>query len=233
MQLSNKSELSIKVAKHLPFAFNEAMQTNSLRWTLLYKEEDGTFEDQTGIFKCKDYFNDFVAKYHGFEVAPYGLDTKKIKLNEEGCYVLLTGVQHHKEFEHNLHLLNKAAMQQGFPDLVFEGFEQGAMLFIPREYMKSTYTISFLTGLIRLAHADKCFNTLEEIVNYQQVDRPFKQYTDKALKQGLKSPVANWYYYAKGGENKITKENCMGYSQTIHNAGVYGHLNMLTLEGSL
>lgn len=231
MQLFKGIEMNIKKAAHLPFVFNEALQVNFLRWTLLYKEEDGSFEDQTGIFKCKDYFNDFVAKYHGYEVAPYGMDTKKIKLNEEGFYVLLTGMTHHEELKHNLRLLSNEAIKQGFPALVFDGIEEGVLLFIPREYMESTYTISFLMGLIRLSHANRYFNSLAEIVSYNQVDRPFKQYTDKALEQGFKPPLDEWFYPGKDCLEKITKENCYRglYDQTIHNTGVYFWLNLISL----
>lgn len=233
MQLSNKFSLSIKPAPHLPFKYNEAAQTNSLRWTLLYKEEDGTFEDQTGIFKCKDYFNDFVAKYYGFEVAPYGLDTKKIRLNEGGCYILLTGIKHLNEFTHNLDLISQEAhLKQGFPDLDYDVVKSDVLLFIPREYMKSTYTISFLTALVRLAHADKCFNSLAEIVSYQQVDRPFKQYTERALANGFKPPIdGKWFYPGKMYERIITKENVyIKYATVIHNNGAHSWLNMLDAE---
>ena len=57
-------------------SYSEVPQTNVLRWTVLFNQGDGVFKPQTKEFKCKDFFNELVAKYHGHVLGCYGFTTE-------------------------------------------------------------------------------------------------------------------------------------------------------------
>src|SRR5215217_7220298 len=89
------------------YALSEVGQTNPLRWVVLHRTDEETFVAQTTGFKCKDYFNDLVAKYHGHELSIYGFSTAKVEVNEEGLYVQLKNIT--GDFDTNLDLVNAYA----------------------------------------------------------------------------------------------------------------------------
>lgn len=98
--------------------------------------------------------------------------------------------------------------------------------------MKSTYTISFLTGVIRLAHTEKSYNTIEEIVNSSLYDKPFKQHTELALKHKFIPPKNKWIHVGNVCEERMKLKPLIvlhDYATIVHNAGVYNWLNLISL----
>jgi len=217
-------------AKYLPFDLSEANQSNSLRWSILYKEADGSFTDQTGLFKCKDYFNDVVAKYHGVEIKVYGFDTVPMSLNEEGVWVLLSQLKYTDNLMPHLAMLAEKAVQDGLDPFSFERQENDILLFVPRCYFDSTYRISFLTGMIRIAHSEGRFNSLAELYEKypeRSRDKPFYHFQDAALlENGFKSPIDGWMFHGKD-KPMPTQDTVSMY--TVHDNGVYSIRNFMKL----
>lgn len=208
-----------------PFSLSENSQFNPLRWHLLYKEGDGSFTDQTGVFKCKDYFNDFVAKYLGLDTLAYGMDTTKIKLNEEGTYILLTGLTGIKQFLLHLEIISQESKDYGFTGLAFSKEETNVLLFIPRDYYVSTYIISFLTYLIRIAHKNSVCESFKQLTLESanvKVDQPFRYHHNAIMAASFEAPVKDeWILVGKTYKDLIMNGKSIFYSTSIHNAGCY------------
>ena len=207
------------------FSLSENSQSNPLRWHLLYKEEDESFTDQTGVFRCKDYFNDFVAKYLGLDTHAYGMDTTKIKLNEEGTYILLTSLTGIKQFLLHLEIISQESKNYGFSGLTFSKEEKNVLLFIPKDYYVSTYTISFLTYLIRIAHKNSVCESFKQLTlesANSKVDQPFSHHHDAIMVASFEAPVKDeWILVGKTFKDRIMSGESVGYSSSIHNAGCY------------
>jgi len=139
------------VPKKFLYNFAEVPQQNPLRWTLYYRDKDGLFYPQEHEFRCKDYFNDFVASYHGKECSIYGMKTANVKKNIYGMLVGVTNVT--QAFVHNIEkcLNPKLEAETGhklYPTTV-EDMPGKVLFLLPRELFNTTYTISFLTLMIR------------------------------------------------------------------------------------
>ena len=148
-----------KFLKAITKQYSEIEQLNPLRWEILFKNADGVFEPQTAKFKCKDFFNDIVAKYNGHNLTIYGMDTSSIKLNEEGVYVRLKNLfRDNPYFIENLQrIVIDPVKQELGAEIWFKKVNTTVgLLFLPREVFKNTYIISLVTYLIRC-----CNNKLE------------------------------------------------------------------------
>lgn len=215
-------KLSLTKAAHLPTQYTEIDQPNKIRFSILYKEEDGSFTDQSGKFKCRDFFNDCVAARKGFFYKIYGWDNQLIKTNEEGIYLLLSELSL-KNWDSNFALVNKEAEEQGFPNISVEKYEGERLLFIPNEYRENTYTLSYLTALIRWCNNDSTHESFNDFVyNFKDSDRdaPFSTYKAAIVEQGFKAPKNNWWW-AGTISDKLGPKNYKdtGHERTMHNCG--------------
>lgn len=207
--------------------YTEVGQTNPLRWYLLEKV-DGGFKYQSGIFKCKDYFNDLVSKYRGLDSNIYGFNTASMTLNEEGVYVRLVELIDAKVFEQNIAKVNEMARKDGFPDLVFDEVgDREAILLIPRKYFDCTWSTSLVTYLIRISNVAV---VIADIQNHptKAVDCPFRNYYDRVFAQGFKPPLAGHWYYAMKDYTNLTKPFSF-YS--VHDNGVAAWMSFVDVEG--
>ena len=203
-------------------SLTESFQNNPLRWCVVKKKEDKILS-QTPIFKCKDYFNDFVAKKNGIKFIKYGMDNSKIVFNKDGgLHVLVMKVI--PEFLTNLKCLEEKCLEDlGNTLTVVYQDDMGVVLNFPKEFWKSTYTVSLVSLLIR------CCNYQYFPENWEGF---FKKGSPIGIKQenvltlntltwvknlGLKAPVSNWYSIP-GVENL---EETLSYEKEnyIHNNG--------------
>lgn len=215
--------MQVTKAIHLPFHLNESAQVNSLRWNILYKQKDGSFENQSGVFKCKDYFNDVVALKMGLKFIVHGFDNSRIKLNEEGMYILLTNLTTPKELLNNIKLISSEAERCGYPNIPVSEENKDLVLFIDNRYLESTYIISWLTYIIRIAHCGKAYETYEEFSNNcptKDIDNPMGKYQNIAFEQSFKQPTDGWFYLGKKYNEGVIAANAQGYAYAIHNNGV-------------
>lgn len=208
---------------------HESDQSNCLRWTFLHKDGD-TFTRQAPTFKCKDYFNDMVAAYQGFRFSMYGFDTSKMTFNDEGAYILLENLTIGNCLLGNLKIINEELPEEKMQ--ITQQEDGSILLLIPRVCFNSTYVISLLTYLIRIAHSKESFASFEQLVNNNvltAVDNPFKQFFPRIMLNKFKNPANHWCYLGKN-YTVSTGEEARKYGLAIHNCGCFNVLNTIERE---
>lgn len=156
--------------KFVPFnqdvTYSEANQANPIRWQLYYYDrENDTFIAQAKEMKCKDYFNDVVAKIHGYEKlrTVYGFDANTVKTNDEGVYIRVTNLNKH--FLDNLNgPIRDVLVKDGQPpvEVVHTFNDKDLLLLFPIQLWSNTYTISIVTAMIRCGNYGKLLPAFEE-----------------------------------------------------------------------
>lgn len=142
--------------------YGEIPQANPIRWCLYHYDADKEeFTAQSDWFKCKDFFNDVVAKYNGVEGSVYGFNTKPLLLNTYGVWIRLKNLK--KAFYHNA-LLVAEKFQVTLNFAPFEDDETQCLTLFPRELFENTYKISLFTLLIRAANESTKYGSYEELV---------------------------------------------------------------------
>lgn len=211
--------------------YGENPQSNPLRWTILHKEGEKEFVAQSWQFKCKDFFNDLVAKYLGFNLTVYCFNAGEVKLNDEGTYVFLDNIT--EQFEGNIDFINKYAAQWEKPPVeVIHKEKDTRIILIPRVYFENTFYISLVTYLIRISNITKQLTTLNGHPT-QATDSPFNSYYNAVIKHGYgKLPVESWFFYNKEFDytNKAKVEAAY---YNVHNCGCGTWWTMLTAHGML
>lgn len=204
-----------KIGKRLYRTYSEASQKNSLRWTIAFLDkETNTLIPQTAPFRCKDYFNDIVAKMHGTELSVYGFDTKTIKLNEEGVYILLSNAKT-DDIKQTL-----AALCPQFNLGLEKISPRRSVLFLPKECFVNTYTISLLTLLIRLSNYGKPLLSWEEAAEMCNEQEPRLFSGGRIFTRGFSLPeeVKKYWYYINPNYN--SEKQKAPYPSMVHNNGV-------------
>lgn len=219
--------------KFLPYpsrpVYHEIDQPNPIRWQILYRQsEDRTvFEKQSGKIKCRDFFNDIVAKYNGHPPGYiYGFNADNLKLNEEGMYFYLTNLQ--DKFESNIvNKVNTILVNDDSPPLEIQMLgDKAALLLIPRHYFSSTYQISLVTLMIRVSnYGEEVPDMLEDFI----ACNPARLDVFRKLEEGMKTvllstktkpPLQGFWYYASEHYNSGKEK----YVNQIHNNGIIGWL---------
>jgi len=205
--------------------YSEAGQANPLRWAT-FKRDGDTFVQQTGKIKCKDYFNDFVAKYRGHTVKIYGMDTSKYKEDTYGVFIGLWYTT--PQFLGNLEraLNPKLENELGFKLFPVQVGDVVLML-LPRALFENTYTISFVTLLIRA-----CNDALEWSSYEHMVAESMESLIENQrvwLKQAPLLPPEHlrkyWYYCGPQYNSEIVQENNYSFSSLVHNNGFISWAN--------
>jgi hypothetical protein len=226
-----------KIVQNDKSTYCEVPQTNPLRWKTLFREADGSFVDQSGWIKCKDFYNDTVAYFKEGSVFSIYSYKNAIKKNEEGVYFLLKFIADKESFLHNIEALN--------PQLSFdlgtclECWDQGddeVVILIPNELWESTYQISLVTMMIRLCNYgvvyEKWDDFFAEKAPINTVEHAFTEDAKKnAQKWGFKVPEPfgeYWYYCGPEYNSKVKPKQTGGY---IHNNGVSNWSEFMKQEG--
>jgi hypothetical protein len=213
-----------KFNKDPAYALNESLQANPIRWQVLYREKD-TFTPQTAQFRCKDYLNDLVAKYRGYSVQVYGMDTEKFKLNEDGVWLRLFNILSFEEFVSNINCCVNALVDD--VPITLEKLEDSVLMFIPKHFFSSSYKISLAAYLIRISNNKVKFSSFEEALKSKvsQGDgalRPKTKGNNLALmwKFDIPEDYQQYWWYANNEYNSVHDSAPQG--PTIHNNGVQG-----------
>jgi hypothetical protein len=209
--------------------YNEVGQNNPIRWKTLFCEQDGSFTDQSGWIKCKDFYNDTVAYFReGSVFSIYGYDNK-IKKNDEGVYFLLRYVKDKKSFFHNMEIMNKQLqadlgckvqwwdVDADTPDEV--------VILIPNELWETTYRISMVTMCIRLCNWGYKYKNWEDfwstdapVYKLEQAFTEFAKKNARTLGFKVKPGFEKYWWYFSKDFNSEAKPGTKG--STIHNNGV-------------
>lgn len=226
--------MKIETHSHKLFDLTESSQSNPIRYNILYKEGN-TYTDQSGEFKCKDYMNDVVAKYHGMDLSVYGMDFASIKLNGEGVYLLLSKLKYKGNLQAGLALISEQAVGDGLPPLVVTPVDVRLVVFIDRAYFASTYLISYLMSCIRLCHSEEAVTSIPDMVeksrNGYAEDNPFSHYRKQIAKNGFKNPCLYFTYIGAGKNEDQIRKWISNYQVGLHNNGVKSISNLLNAAG--
>lgn len=151
--------------QNITAALMENSQENPIRWAMCKEVSPDVLVNTTPIFKCRDYFNDFVAKKHLkklFEV--YGMNSDWASFDEQGgAYVLVANLK--PKFLENLDNFVNVLLKKnwGFvikpEDVTVEALDKAPvrltkakLLYFPNEVFTSNYRVSLITLLIRMAN---------------------------------------------------------------------------------
>jgi len=207
-------------------AYIEATQPNTLRWQLYYKGKT-KFASQTHIIKCRDFFNDVVAKKHGKEFCIYGFTNANLKFNKEGLYILLTNTT--KDWLENATAVLSPEMEKtwGIPFTVSE-HPEGMLMLVPNQVLEHTYTMSLFTLILRLCNYNVKVSSFEDcfVPNGPLVTDNAVAFTrvPAILKNRLLPPEPTrgywWYYNNIYNSKKETQD--IGI---VHNNGVSNWLS--------
>lgn len=209
-----------KITDTWPNTYGEISQVNPIRWEILFRESGDSFVSQSGLIKCKDFFNELVRKYAtGQDSAIYSFDTKTVKLNEEGVYFRM-----HKtmvNFSNNIDAVINTSDNSDL-HVTTELLEKGTvLLFIPRYYFTSTYLTSLVTYLIRCCNCAKKLKSLDDLWESTEDIAIQGHGRDLAKAWGLSVPEEYrqfWYYCGKTVNSVVDPSP---YSAGIvHNNGV-------------
>lgn len=206
-----------------PTVYAENGQTNPIRYVVYYKNEDGTYQAQTNEFKCKDFFNDMVAWYHGIKFLRYGMDFREFNLNEEGVYVELRNLK--PQFLDNVKVVLGEEFKVFGAEVSFEKIgarKTSVMMFIPRKFFSCTYFISYLTLMLRNCNWDVSYTSPGDIFSYSGSDGLLK--TSKAImnKWPLKDEpwFSEYWYYYRAEINSKKPYQQEYWDSCVHNCGV-------------
>jgi hypothetical protein len=207
-------------------SYSEVGQRNPLRWKTLFKNEDGSFIDQSGWIKCKDFFNDTVAFFKEnsvFSIYGYKNDIKK---NEEGVYFLLKYIADKKTFFQNMEMVNKQLYKDLSCTVECQDHEEDEVIIcIPNAMWESTYRISLITMVVRLCNYGVKYAEWADLwtssAPSQQLEHAFSPDAIKNVQEnGFNVPVkfTKYWYYAGPQYNSETTPKQTG--SIIHNNGV-------------
>jgi len=172
--------------------YGEATQQNPLRWVIYAKETDGEFSPQSGILKCKDFFNEVVGWYYGHKCTVYSFSTLgDFHVNEEGVYIKLSNCT--PQLWGNIERVIQPLLREQLGCELTLLDQEGGELFIlfPRKVWETTYYISKLTLWIRSANFPVEFNSYEEL---QKSTEPLIDKCSSVIK--LEAPFNEYWWYA-------------------------------------
>lgn len=155
--------------KPIEYNLTESGQQNSIRWMITKQVSEDTLTNVTCLFKCRDYFNDFVYKKHTQkDIHVYGMGTKNIVFNEDGGLFVALLIEHEGFWTNLEHWVNPLLEQNWGFSIVREDVKvqpsheyaqsivnrPNYLVYFPKEAFVSTYRISMVTQLLRIAHQD-------------------------------------------------------------------------------
>lgn len=210
-------------------SYSERNQANPLRWSVFYLDKENKYIRQTNPMMCKDFFNDMVAKYQGICLNIYGLDCEKINLNEYGVWLLLSNTT--DQFIGNVErVLNpKLGHETGqiLNPAKVEDLNGEVLVLIPRSLFNSTYTISYLTLVIRACNAAKDFSSWENLMTNSKEtliqSAPWLKDKNFLPPDHLKE---YWWWQGEAYNSKKIAETTYGLRNFVHNNGVFAWVNI-------
>lgn len=233
--------------KKLLQGYTEAGQNNPLRYVCLHQVGENVFENTTNVFKCKDYFNDFVAARHGApEFRIYGMTSSRGKFDQYGgMTLLLGGVTPNLEgnmrrvlepfrkqwgVDYSFRWLNTGELNGALPALVGEK----AVLWLSPECFVSTFRISMLMLFIRNCNFQKDFADYDSVFHRQLVVegqwQPNYMDTIRNAKFDFDEQKVYWWWFNKANHSGVIPNTKLS-ADTIHNNGQANWLsNMIPYE---
>lgn len=219
--------MNYKLKLSVSRAYSEVPQYNPLRWKIMSKQDD-TFVDQTGWIKCKDFFNDLVAKEYGVEFPIYGFNNADIKKDAEGYYFLLNFIENKERFLANIKVVNKRLKED--TGVVLSTFDvdepEQVVLLLPNELWANTWMVSLVTYLIRCSNYEYAFKDWNDIWSSKSPCKTMESALnhtaqDIAAKIGFKVPekYKDFWWFNNDRYNSKTYKVTSYDGHWIHNCG--------------
>ncbi len=212
----------LKFDKPMATRYSEVSQVNPIRWTICHKEGE-TLTAQSGLIKCKDFFNDIVAWHkEKYEFPMYGFKNK-VNFNEEGLWFVLSSISDPVLFKENLAVLNSC---MPVPMIIEEVENKNSCaILIPMCYWESTYYISLISFLVRLCNYgykytdwDSFFNTNAPMYTAEHAFSTEGKALAKEWKFEIPKKYSFWYFAGK--DFNSSKAPKTPSTSIIHNNGV-------------
>ena len=226
--------------------YTEAPQTNPIRFVAMHQIGENEYTNSTNVFKCKDYFNDFVAhkhKHSSFEA--YGMLSNAVTFDQYGgLYVLVFNITNN--FRKNLERVLEPFQRKWGARVTYEPVTaaaftdpkhmllpaqqaNAAMLWFSPECFVSTFRISALTLFIRNCNIDVEIKSYQDACWLPRVVLEAQWYPNQYelfLKEEIDFPQQQeyWYYMGTSYNSKGSPETD-GY--TLHNNGQSSWLSYL------
>ena len=206
--------------------YGEIHQPNPLRWRIMFREKN-VLSSQSGIIKCKDFFNDVVAwKKAKMAFSMYSFKND-IKFNRYGVYFHITGIEDRDRFFANLDVLNQRLQQDLNTKVSYykaSRCKTAAIIHIPNPLWENTYRISLVTMMIRLSNYAMAYEGWDDFFKEDApmctADKAFTKEAQKLTKAfGFNPPAITngcWYYSTHG---YISKKCPKPAVSIIHNNG--------------
>jgi len=236
---------------HLEQGLIESSQNNSLRWVCLKKRLE-TFTNTTPVFKCKDYFNDFVVHRHMKKVfRMYGMDSNQAKFDRKGgMWILLANVTSYLASNIENCINTEFGPTWGIK-LVYKDLEkcdvvgdtanfqsQGevcknyGLLYIPKEAFTNTLRISLITLLVRNCNIDHQLYNYDELIQPNiALDGQLDNARYNMLKERKYAFASEKEFVFHCGEYCNSDLEWKDYERcSVHNCGIMGFTNAFITE---
>lgn len=226
---------NIKIKDNSTYA--EEGQKNPIRWKTLLRMPDGSFTDQSGWIKCKDFYNDTVAYFKEGSVFSIWGYKNTIQKNDEGVYFLLKFIQDKDSFFKNLDVVNKQLDKDLDCQVEYWNHKDDeAIIIIPNALWESTYRISMITMVVRLCNYGVLYTCWDDLwAAKAPVNTVEHSFTDDAKNnaktRGFLVPDAVkdfWWYCGPKYNSKVSPKQT---GHTIHNNGVSNWSEFMKREG--
>jgi len=206
-------------------AYVQSNQRNPIEWQVVTFRK-GKWHAQTHPFRCREYFNDIVAKKHKRVYTVYGFNASPVRHKKDGIDVLIHNIKDMDRFMDNLEMLDDKVFEQLGQRLTFTVDTDDLTKLIikfPPKCWDNTYTISALTIAIRASNYDTTFDSWEDIWKDNGVVHAFENLYDhpraKVSSWGLLPPEHGrcYWWYSGSVFNSLNKK---GTAHMLHNCGV-------------
>lgn len=217
--------MKYKFEKSTGVTYSEIGQPNPLRWEILFRDGDN-FTPQSGLLKCKDFFNDMVSKIvHGKDLSIYGWTTSCLKLNDDVIWMRLHHLNNPELFQKNvLDVLNPKLKEDMDIEISVDLLPNScALVGFPVALFKNTYLISLSSWVVRLCNYGSKLESFDKALDGPEAKADCAIHSKGVVlvrKWGFKIPKDYqpfWYYSSKEWNGVNKPEPC---ASVIHNNGV-------------
>ena len=221
--------------------YNEVPQHNPMRWQIMFRNKD-TLSSQAHLMKCRDFFNDLVAKYvANVNFRVYSFDNKDIKFNKFGLYFLLSNIHDVDQYIGNVErtLIPKLKEQLGCTLRVYKQGDKEVVVRIPPSVFTKTFYISAVTLALRMCNYNQEYQTWEDLFAENNpanaTDHAINTSHRKYLREnGFNLPdVVKQYWFFCGKEWNSDKTKPEEVPTVIHNNGVRNWIDYMKQTGAI